>query len=43
MASEHHQFISSRFVKDVAVYGGDISSFVPALTYERTLARLTKK
>jgi len=43
MASENHQFISSRFVKDVAVYGGDISSFVPPLTYERTLARLTKK
>jgi pantetheine-phosphate adenylyltransferase len=43
MASEHHQFISSRFVKDVAVYGGNISSFVPPLTYERTLARLTKK
>ena len=43
MASEHHQFISSRFVKDVAVYGGDISSFVPPLTYERTLARLTRK
>ncbi len=43
MASEHHQFISSRFVKDVAVYGGDISSFVPPLTYERTLARLTAK
>jgi pantetheine-phosphate adenylyltransferase len=41
MASEHHQFISSRFVKDVAIYGGDISSFVPVLTYERTLARLT--
>jgi hypothetical protein len=30
-------------VKDVAIFGGDISSFVPALTYERTLARLTKK
>lgn len=43
MASEHHQFISSRFVKDVAVYGGDISSFVPPLTYERTLARLRQK
>jgi pantetheine-phosphate adenylyltransferase len=43
MASEHHQFISSRFVKDVAIYGGDISSFVPPLTYERTLARLQKK
>ena len=43
MASEHHQFISSRFVKDIATFGGDISSFVPPLTYERTLARLNKK
>jgi pantetheine-phosphate adenylyltransferase len=43
MASEHHQFISSRFVKDVAHFGGDISSFVPPLTYERTLARLQRK
>ncbi|HQT63481.1 MAG: pantetheine-phosphate adenylyltransferase [Acidocella sp. 20-57-95] len=43
MASEHHQFISSRFVKDIATLGGDISSFVPPLTYERTLARLQKK
>jgi pantetheine-phosphate adenylyltransferase len=38
MASEHHQFISSRFVKDIAALGGDISSFVPKLT----LARLNK-
>ena len=43
MASEHHQFISSRFVKDIATFGGDISSFVPPLTYERTVARLNKK
>lgn len=42
MASEHHQFISSRFVRDIAFYGGDISSFVPQLTCERTLARLKK-
>ena len=40
MASEHHQFISSRFVKEIARLGGDISSFVPALTLERTLARV---
>jgi pantetheine-phosphate adenylyltransferase len=39
MASERHQFISSRFVKEIALLGGDISSFVPALTLERTLAR----
>jgi pantetheine-phosphate adenylyltransferase len=40
MASEHHQFISSRFVKDIALLGGDISSFVPALTLARTTARV---
>jgi len=40
MASEHHQFISSRFVKDIAALDGDISSFVPKLTHERTLAKL---
>jgi pantetheine-phosphate adenylyltransferase len=40
MASEHHQFISSRFVKDIAALGGDITSFVPKLTCERTLAKL---
>ena len=42
MASEHHQFISSRFVKEIATLGGDVSSFVPALTLERTLARVRK-
>ena len=40
MASEHHQFISSRFVKEIATLGGDVSSFVPPLTLERTLARV---
>jgi pantetheine-phosphate adenylyltransferase len=40
MASETHQFISSRFVKEIATLGGDISSFVPKLTLERTLARV---
>ena len=43
MASEHHQFISSRFVKEIARLGGDISSFVPALTLERTLQRVRAK
>jgi pantetheine-phosphate adenylyltransferase len=41
MASERHQFISSRLVKEVAMLGGDISSFVPALTLARTTARLS--
>ena len=40
MASEHHQFISSRFVKEVAQLGGDISTFVSPRTFERTMARV---
>jgi len=43
MASERNHFISSRFVKDIATLGGDISSFVPKLTLERTLARTQAK
>lgn len=39
-ASETHQFISSRLVKEVARLGGDIASFVPPLTLERTIARI---
>jgi pantetheine-phosphate adenylyltransferase len=40
MASERHQFIASRLVKEVAMLGGDISSFVPPLTLERVLRRI---
>jgi pantetheine-phosphate adenylyltransferase len=40
MASENHQFIASRFVKDVALFGGDIATFVPPLVKQRTLRRL---
>ncbi|MCK5445707.1 MAG: pantetheine-phosphate adenylyltransferase [Rhodospirillaceae bacterium] len=33
MASDRHQFISSRFVKEIGILGGDISHFVsPAVT-----------
>ena len=39
-ASERQHFISSRFVKEIAILGGDISSFVTPLTLERTLARV---
>ena len=38
MASERHQFIASRLVKEVAMLGGDISSFVPPVTHERDAA-----
>jgi pantetheine-phosphate adenylyltransferase len=40
MASERHQFIASRLVKEVAMLGGDISSFVPPLTHQRMLQRI---
>jgi len=40
MASERHQFISSRLVKEVALLGGDIASFVPKLTLDRVLGRV---
>jgi pantetheine-phosphate adenylyltransferase len=43
MASETNQFISSRFVKEIAILGGDISSFVPPLILERTLARVRNR
>ena len=42
MASETNQFISSRFVKEIARLGGDIATFVPKLTLERTLARVRR-
>jgi pantetheine-phosphate adenylyltransferase len=40
MASERHQFIASRLVKEVAMLGGDVSSFVPPLTLKRMLQRI---
>ena len=42
MASETHQFIASRLVKEIARMGGDISSFVPGLTFDRTMARVRR-
>jgi len=42
MASERHQFIASRLVKEVAALGGDITSFVPPLTLARTMAKLNR-
>ncbi|MBN8903965.1 MAG: pantetheine-phosphate adenylyltransferase [Rhodospirillales bacterium 69-11] len=40
MASERHQFIASRLVKEVAMLGGDITSFVPPTTLQRVLQRI---
>ena len=39
MASEKHQFIASRLVKEVARLGGDISSFVPAEVNRRVIKK----
>lgn len=43
MASERHQFISSRFVKEIGSLGGDISSFVTAEVKERLLTRFAER
>ena len=38
MASERHQFISSRFVKEIARFGGDVTHFVPDRVAEQIKA-----
>ncbi len=40
VSGERFRAVASRLVKEIAELGGDISSFVPARTLERTLARL---
>ena len=40
MASERQQFIASRFVKEIAQLGGDISSFVSPNVYARVRKKL---
>lgn len=40
MASERHQFISSRFVKEICRLGGDVSQFVPRGVLNRLKERL---
>lgn len=42
-ASERQQFISSRFVKEIARLGGDISSFVSPAVNRKLLAELEAK
>jgi pantetheine-phosphate adenylyltransferase len=43
MASESHQFISSRFVKEIGRLGGDISSFVSPRVAQRLTARFAQE
>ncbi len=40
MASERNQFISSRFVKEIARLGGDVAQFLPARVHERLARKL---
>lgn len=42
MASETHQFIASRLVKEVAILGGDITSFVSPRTYDAVMQRVRR-
>lgn len=43
MASDRHQFISSRFVKEIAVLGGDISPFVSEKVVKTLREKLRKE
>jgi pantetheine-phosphate adenylyltransferase len=43
MASEKHQFISSRFVKEVGRLGGDISGFVSPRVTKRLTSRFAQE
>jgi len=43
MASESHQFISSRFVKEIGRLGGNITSFVSPRVAERLTARIEQE
>ncbi len=39
MASDRHQFIASRLVKEIAMMGGDVSQFVSAAVAKKLTAR----
>ena len=43
MASESQQFIASRFVKEIALLGGDITSFVSASVARRLTERVAAR
>jgi len=42
-ASERHQFVASRFVKEIALLDGDISSFVPENVAKAIEVKKSKK
>ena len=40
MAAEQQHFVASRFVKEVARFGGDVSSFVPEIVAKKLASKL---
>ena len=40
MAAEQQHFVASRFVKEVARFGGDVSSFVPEIVARKLASKL---
>ena len=42
MASDNHQFIASRLVKEIAMLGGDIRSFVSPRVAQQLIARVAE-
>lgn len=40
MAEARHQAIASKLVKEIAMFGGDIASFVPPRVAKRTVSRM---
>ena len=42
MASEKHQFISSRFVKEICTLDGDVKSFIPEEVFYKLKEKLNK-
>tara|TARA_X000000950_G_C13674290_1_gene561249 strand:- start:44 stop:544 length:501 start_codon:yes stop_codon:yes gene_type:complete len=42
MASEKHQFISSRFVKEICLLNGNVKSFIPKEVYKKLKKKLNK-
>ena len=42
MASEKHQFISSRFVKEICMLDGDVESFIPKEVFNNLKKKLNK-
>ncbi len=43
MASDRHQFIASRLVKEIAIMGGDISQFVSSRIAKRLVERCAER